>query len=239
MSNESMGYTELGNMKFNGEPAKKSRNMNANRIKKGGFAALVVVLIALLVFGITKIIKITGGSYDSAVETFVENVWTSRVNGGEVNESKWKKQYSEFMDETIEEWCDYFQDEYDDMYNECFSMFEYLLEDEKELYKVTYEVVDKEKLDADEIEEYQDRISSFAGYDEKVKVQAGYRFTVEINGNFKSKYKTLLAKETGMEADDFSALDFESNVDMIVLKCNGKTGVWKIDNDYIFEDSFY
>lgn len=224
MGNESMGYTELGNMKLNMKPPKKSWDINPDWIKKGGLIAGIAVLVVLMVFGMVKIIG--GGGFDSAVDKFAENVMVRMFNGGEIDEAKLKKQYPKFMNETIEEFCDSVKDEYDN----AFAGIEDLFDEGEERFKVTYEIVDKEKLDDDEIEEYQDEISSFAGDDEKVNVQAGYLINIEIKARLKSKYKTKIEKEIGEEIEG----EDEDNWELVVLKCNGKTGVWKIDDSYIW-----
>lgn len=211
MSNESMGYTELGSMKFHKETSKKKRNIDKDLIKKWSFIAVIVIAIVLIVFGMVKLVR--GGSYESAIKKYIEFLNDS-ING-EVNERKLAKQYPKFMAETIEEHGDDLEE-----------VIEYI-SDELEIESAifTYEVIDKERSNDEEIEEYQNEISEFVGEDEKVRVQKGYCFNVKI------KFK-LVEKENGDEIEDDT---WEENVDIVVLKCNGKTGVWKIDGFYIWD----
>lgn len=211
MSNESMGYTELGSMKFHKETSKKKRNIDKDLIKKWSFIAVIVIAIVLIVFGMVKLVR--GGSYESAIKKYIEFLNDS-ING-EVNERKLAKQYPKFMAETIEEHGDDLEE-----------VIEYI-SDELEIESAifTYEVIDKERSNDEEIEEYQNKISEFVGEDEKVRVQKGYCFNVKI------KFK-LVEKENGDEIEDDT---WEENVDIVVLKCNGKTGVWKIDGFYIWD----
>lgn len=211
MSNESMGYTELGSMKFHKETSKKKRNIDKDLIKKWSFITVIVIAIVLIVFGMVKLVR--GGSYESAIKKYIEFLNDS-ING-EVNERKLAKQYPKFMAETIEEHGDDLEE-----------VIEYI-SDELEIESAifTYEVIDKERSNDEEIEEYQNEISEFVGEDEKVRVQKGYCFNVKI------KFK-LVEKENGDEIEDDT---WEENVDIVVLKCNGKTGVWKIDGFYIWD----
>lgn len=208
MSNESMGYTELGSMKFHKETSKEKREVDKGLIEKWVFIAVIVIVIVLIIFGMVKLVR--GGSYESAIKKYIE--FRNDSINGEVNESKLAKQYPKFMAETIEELCDSIEEDGESIRDEL----------KKESVICTYEVIDKERSNDEEIEEYQNEIREFVGEDEKVKVQKGYLFNVKIK----------IKLETGDEMEDDT---WEENVDIVVLKCNGKTGVWKIDGSYIWD----
>lgn len=227
MSNEPMGYTELGSMKFHKEPPKKRKDVNKDLIVKWAFITAIVAVIVLIVFGIVKFIG--SGGYESAIKEYMEFVGDS-VNG-EVNESKLLKQYPKFMTETIEELRDINKDWVEEFY--AGEVWEDVKNEfKKGIFTVTYEVIDKERISAEEIVEYQNKISEFVGEDEKVKVQKGYLFNVKIKIKLKNKMKSLIEKETGEEMDDNI---FDENIDIVALKCNGKIGVWKINDSYIWD----
>ena len=233
MSNESIGYTELGSMKFHKEPPKKKKDVNKGLIEKWAFIAVIVVVIVLIVFGIVKLIG--GGNYESAIKDYMEFMGDS-VNG-EINERKLAKQYPKFMAESIEESCDNIKDSIEELEHDFKDEFGEAWEDvkkefDKGIFIVTYEVIDKEKINAEEIEEYQNKISEFMGEDEKVNVQKGYLFNVKIKIKLKNKIKSLIEKETGEEIEGDI---LNENMDIVVLKCNGKIGVWEINDTYIWD----
>ena len=226
MSNESMEYVELGSIKYDKKNPKKNRDINKEWIGKGAFIIGIVVITMLIIGGIVKLVG--GGSYESAVEIFVENLFAGSFNG-KVNESKLKKQYPQFMEESIAELCDKTKKEYEEIYETYFKDYTEYGED---FLKVTYEVVDKEKIDKKKLEEYQDAICEIVGDDEKVKVQGGYHVNVEIKIELKNKIKSRIEEEMGEKIEDDL---FEENCELVVLKCNGKTGVWKIDDVYMWD----
>lgn len=249
MSNESLGYTELGSMRFHSEPSRKKGNVNKDLIKKWVLIAIVAAVAMIIVFGMVKLIS--GGSYEAAVKEDVE-LFNGEVNenyeaavkeyielfNGEVNGSKFAKQYPEFMAETIEEFCDNLEADFEAFIEEMdeFGKDEFgeAWEDAKGksgngIYKFTYEIIDKTKLNDEEIEEYRDIIREYAGEGEKIKIQTGYRFDVKMKGAYRKQIKSLMM-EIGEEMEDY-----EENVEIVVLKCNGKIGVWGINDNYIWE----
>ncbi len=208
MSDKSMGYTELGSMRFHQEPQKRL-GVTGDVIKKWVVRAGIAAAVVLVVFGIAKL---TGsGKYEAAIKDYVKFVNDS-VNGkGKGN--KLMNNYPSFMAETIEERCD---------------DFEHLLVREMgggEDYNFTckYKVISKEKLDGEELKEYQDDITTFAGEEENVKVKSGYLFEVELT-------LEVRAEGTG-EKGEYSQ---SQNIEMVVLKCNGKIGLWKMEENYIW-----
>ncbi len=205
MGDKSMGYTELGSMKFHQEPQKKA-SVNRDMIKKWGLAAAVAAAVVLIGFGIGKLTG--GGKYEAAIKDYVEYINDSVKGKGK--KSKLTRHYPAFITEVIEEQCDdmernLFLDE--NQYTEDFNL------------TCKYKVVDKERLRGEDLRGYQDDISDFAGEEETVKVRSGYLYEVEIT------------VEGSMEDEEYVD-HFESEV--VVLKCNGKIGLWKTDGKYIW-----
>ena len=226
MSNKSMEYVELESIKFNKKSPKKNWNINKEWIGSGAFIIVIVVVTMLIIGGIVKLVG--GGNCESAVEIFVEEFVASSLNG-KINESKLKKQYPQFMDESIEEFCDKTKKEYEEQYEDGLKDY---LEYGEDFVNITYKITDKERIDKKKLEEYQDEICEFAGDDEKVKVQGGYHVDVEIKFELNDKIKSLIEEEMGEKIEDDL---FEENCELVVLKCNGKTGVCKIDDAYMWD----
>lgn len=230
MSNESLGYTELGSMRFHQKPSKKKENFNKDLIEKWAFIAIIAAVAMIIVFGMIKLIG--GGSYESAVKEYIE------LFSGEVNGSKFAKQYPRFIAETIEELCDNTEADIEAYVKEMdeFGKEEFgeAWEDAKGksgngIYKYTYEIIDKTRLNNEEIEEYQDIVREYAGEGEKIKIRTGYRFNVIVKVVYGKQIQSLL-EELGEEIEDNV-----DNIEIVVLKCNGKIGVWGINDNYIWE----
>lgn len=218
MNNESKRYSELGEMSFQGTLQKDKKNSNANckeLFLKIGILAIALVIIALVMINLIKLLgnqesnqesndgREDSSKYVSVAEDFAENLFGSFCKGKKINVKNLKKQYPKFMDDAVEEVCINMNEEIEN----------YFLNDEgQELFKkVSFKVkvVDKEKMESDELEGYQEIIEDFAGADKNVKVTGGYRVTIEVT-----------VKNT--------AESLSMDLEFIVLKCNEKIGVWGV-----------
>lgn len=148
---------------------------------------------------------IGGGRYDSAIKKYIEFISDSFNGKGKAN--KLAKQYPKYMEESIRDYCDTLDD---------IDISEYASA------KITYKITNKTRIKGEELERYQSDISEYVDEDKKVKVQSGYLFEVKIKAKLRNK-------ESGEKDEE------EFDCKMLVLRCNGKTGVWKIDGRYVWE----
>lgn len=239
---------DIGDMNYHNRlPIAERNNSNPNKnwIKKVCLIIIAAAVIAAAVWGITKIFD--GGSYGDSessddvkrYEKAAEAFWEQNLYGtlyGKVNANKLKKQYPEFMEDTVEEMCSAFREYYESLDEESKEFLNY--------FKISFEAEDKEPIEKEELEEYQEDIRDFTNNDdEKINVQAGYQITVRMHMNLTKEGPAIIAEEEGLdEAEVMEVMkevieeiekEFYGNV--VVLKCNKKIGVWVIDGNYIWD----
>ncbi len=239
---------DIGDMNYHNQSPKEERNNsnpNRNWIKKVCLIIIAAAVIAAAVWGITKIFD--GGSYgdsessddvksyEKAVEAFGEqNLYGALY--GKVNANKLKKQYPEFMEDTVEEMCSVLREYYESLDEESKEFLNY--------FEISFEAEDKEPIEKEKLEEYQEDIRDFINNDdEKINVQAGYQITVRMHMNLTKEGLAVIAEEEGLDEAEVMELmkevteeiekEFYGNV--VVLKCNKKIGVWVIGGNYIWD----
>lgn len=124
----------------------------------GAIAAVVIILIAILA-------SVLGGGYEAPIKNMFKGMQKADLK-------TYLKAYPEFMG--ISDYVD--QDDMDEM-------LESLEKEYGKNIKISYKVLDKEKIEKDNLEKVQKKIENY--YDEKVKVTAGYK--VEVKSTIKGK----------------------------------------------------
>ena len=121
----------------------------------GGIGAGVLALVVLLIVIIANI----SGGYKTPISNMFKGMQKANLK-------TYLKAYPEFME--MDEYVD--QEDMDDM-------LESLEEEYGKNIKISYKILDKEKIEKDDLEDVQEKIEKY--YDEKVKVSAGYKVTVK------------------------------------------------------------
>lgn len=121
----------------------------------GGIGAGVLALVVLLIVIIANI----SGGYKTPISNMFKGMQKANLK-------TYLKAYPEFME--MDEYVD--QEDMDDM-------LESLEEEYGKNIKISYKILDKEKIEKDDLEDVQEKIEKY--YDAKVKVSAGYKVTVK------------------------------------------------------------
>ncbi len=174
-----------------GATTPKSGN-TATYIRIGIVAVIAIIVIALVVVffgGHDKDDKDdieTKPSYETPIDNMFEGLEKK-------DSDKFLSAYPKFISDRVEDWYGDFDDHMDDMYDS-------LVDDYGKNIKISYKVIDKKKINKDNLEYYEDDIMYM--FDEKVDVSAGYE--VEIETKIKGK-------------DD----EEEDDMDLTILKIDG------------------
>ncbi len=239
---------DIGDMNYHNQlPIAERNNSNPNRnwIKKVCLIIIAAAVIAAAVWGITKIFdggsygdsesSDDGKSYEKAVEAFLDQCMHATTDG-KIDENKLKKQYPEFMEDTVEEMCSVLREYYESLDEESKELFNY--------FEISFEAEDKESIEKEKLEEYQEDIRNFINNDgEKINVQAGYQITVRMHMNLTKEGLAVIAEEEGITEKEaleeteeiIEEIEKEFYGNVVVLKCNKKIGVWVIGGHYIWD----
>lgn len=256
MDNGSMGYQDLGNMTFNtnqsGNQDPKFNlnidpdNFDKSKLKIIGFVAAGVVALIVVVFVLLKVFGTA--KYEAVAKDYIQTTYDVSLCGKEFDEKKFSKQYPKFMEEVLDEYYDRMDDSVDYAKDRLEDMTDYLdLEDDlkwSDFCKFTYKLGKPKKINSRKLKDYEDEISE---YDSDIKVQAGYKIKVEPDYEFKFSKKMEEAINDSLDDLDYDDLDDvddlckylkkqykPQDLEIIVLKCNGKIGVWLVEDSYIW-----
>lgn len=158
---ESTNVTETVNTNTTASNAKPEKKNNTKLYAIiGGIAALVIILIVIIAIACS-------GGYKKPIDNFFKGMQTG-------NAKTVLKAFPDVMKDDLEDTID----------DDAMDTVKESLEDEfGKNVKITYKILDKEKIDKDDLKELQDNLEE--EYDDakksKVKVSAGYKLTVKAN----------------------------------------------------------
>lgn len=257
---EPMEFKDLSSMTYqpslqeNNAPKKKKPEIDTSQIKLIIFLLIAILAVILVIFGAIKLIK--DKSYKGVAKEYLKSN-CDYILGDRINLKKMSKHYPDFMDDILDDYYDRMEEYAEEMDDELDRLKDELDVDLdsltwSDLCTLSFQIVDQKELDEDDLEDYEDQIREVADH-EHVKLEAGYH--IKVKPELKLKWKAKLAKKTleslddldiGYDIDEIDDLydlfdeavdEYTGNgkIDLIVLKCNGKTGVWLMEDYYIWD----
>lgn len=153
------GYTPEAYPNYN-QQGKKPNNNKIIGIAVVGVAALLVIFLLAKLFG-----GLGTPGYEKPIQYMCEGM----------EKGKFKTMMKAFPDYIADQFEDFYGDDMDDMMD---NMLDSLKDEYGKNVKISYKVVDKEKLDKDDIEELEDGVKYY--YGEKIKIKEAYELEVEL-----------------------------------------------------------
>ncbi len=185
----------MPNYSSNGYPGYAQQGNKPNNNKIIGMAVVGVAVLAVVFL----LVKLFGAIGTSGYETPIKYICEGMQKG---SYKTMKKAFPEYITDQLDR---YFGDDAEDTMDE---LVESLKDEYGKGVKITYKIIDKDKLDKDDIEELEDEVKY--RYNKKVKIKEAYELEVKM-------------KVKGSEGSD------EDEMDVTVIKVGSK---W-----YLYDDS--
>lgn len=144
-------------------------NMAVNTAPKGKNIIIIAIIVVAAILAVMQLYKTfgVGSDYERPIKQLLKSVETGSFD-------TFKSAFPDFLEDEIDGMLYEYVDE-DDYMDSMLEDLEYSYGDG---IKMSYKILDKEKMDSRDLIDMEDRIESY--YDEKVNVKAGYTLNVRM-----------------------------------------------------------